>query len=213
VGAMEMNGWDSVYQHRPYHEKQPHPEVQNLHSFFQVHDVRHILDLGCGDGRHLVYLSGLGYQVTGLDRSFWGLRRSKTWLIREEQRFSLACADMVYLPFLSSSFDAVIAIQVMHHNLVQDIRRTIAEVHRILRKDGSFLLSVANFPSAEHWKDVYVEVEPHTFVPGHGIEKGIPHHFFEEEELKEFLLPFVVQRMSVDASTRKHLIALACKGG
>jgi SAM-dependent methyltransferase len=206
-----MTNWDSAYQNHPYRLTHPHPEVQRAHSFFKRQGMSCILDLGCGDGRHMSYLSKLGYQVTGLDRSFWGVRRSKEWLIEEAQEFSLICGDMACLPFLPSSFDAVIAIQVVHHNLALDIRRTIAEVYRILRKGGAFLLSVASSPAIERWQGSYQEIEPNTFVPDEGFEKGIPHHLFTEAELNEFLLPFEVQKMSVDRSTHAHLIALAQK--
>lgn len=211
IMKVEIIDWDSAYKNRPYQETSVHPWVESLHAIFQDHDAKYILDLGCGDGRHLVYLSRLGYRVFGLERSFEGVRSSKKWLVKEDSTFDLISADMVHLPYSSLSFDAVIAIQVIHHNMVSGIKNTIDGVYRVLRDNGLFCATVAKFPPPMDWKISYAEVEKNTYIKEEGFEKGLPHHFFKRIELEEILCPFDVQYLEEDATTGKHLLAFAIK--
>lgn len=208
---VEITDWDSAYRNRPYRETSAHPRVESLHPIFQDHGVKHILDLGCGDGRHLIYLSRLGYRVFGLDRSFEGVRSSKKWLVNEDYAYRLLSADMAHLPFSSLSFDAVIAVQVIHHNIVTLIKKTIEEVYRVLRDNGLFCATVAKFPPPMDWKTSHAEIEKNTYIKEEGFEKGIPHHFFNQNELVEILSPFNVQFLEEDAKTGNHLLAFAIK--
>jgi SAM-dependent methyltransferase len=53
-------------------------------------------------------------------------------------------ADASRLPFAAASFDAVFAFDVLEH--IQDEDAALEEVRRVLRPDGSFVLSVPAFP-------------------------------------------------------------------
>ncbi|MEW6718671.1 MAG: class I SAM-dependent methyltransferase [Chloroflexota bacterium] len=206
--ASEISGWDSAYQYRPYSEKHPHPGVIYLDELLG-HKKQHILDLGCGDGRHLVFLSRSGHNVHGIDKSLWGLRRAHEWLRRENLSATLVCAVAQNLPWSNEFFDSVVSIQVIHHNRLAEIIETVGEVRRVLSPGGYFYLTVAKYPPA-NWKGhQYVEVEPHTFEPLEGFERGIPHHFFTKEELQELLGDFEVRKLESDS--KKHYSVLAQK--
>lgn len=207
----EITDWDSAYKYKPYVEREPHPEISAFLSMLQGSGLDNVLDLGCGDGRHLIFLSKMGMRTIGLDKSLWGLRRSKSWLVQDDLSYYLACGDMITLPFSDSCFDAVISIQVIHHNLAQAVKGTIKEVSRVLRKGGYFLLSVPNYKPDERWERDYIEVEPYTYVPQEGFEVGIVHHLFTKERMVEYLSGFSVLWVKDDLKTNKHLIALARK--
>lgn len=50
------------------------------------------------------------------------------------------CTDPAELPFKNGSFDAVLAMAVLHHMNTNDLARTLEESHRVLMPDGCFLL-------------------------------------------------------------------------
>jgi len=98
--ANEVDGWELIYRSTStYDRATPHEDAENLHRLFQENGVRRILDLGCGDGRHLHFFSELGYEIFGLDYAPTGLRLAGEWLSSDELSAELVCADMTSLPW------------------------------------------------------------------------------------------------------------------
>lgn len=90
---------------------------------------RRALDLGCGSGRYLRLLSGLGQpEVVGADLSPAMLARA-----RESGR-GVVRAGASLLPFVADSFDLVVCALVVGH--VTSLDPVIAEVARVLRPGG-----------------------------------------------------------------------------
>ncbi len=204
-----IEDWDTAYQQRPYVEKNPHDGVVRLIENLDHPTTHQILDLGCGDGRHLVFLAQQGYAPIGIDLAFWGVRRSKQWVDKRRFETKLVCGHARYLPLESESIDTVISIQVIHHQYFKGIQRTISEVQRILRKNGKFYFTVPKYPPS-NWKNMrYKQVEGQTYMPLEGFEKNIPHYFFKEEELHAMLEGFEILEMEDDKS--RHLAALVKK--
>ena len=104
---------------------------------------RCVLDIGCGGGRHTVYMARLGLEVTAGDLSPLALEQTRRWLERERVQAHLVQFDMISLPFPAESFDAVVSVNVLHHARPGEARRAVAEVWRVLRPGGLFLAVVA----------------------------------------------------------------------
>jgi SAM-dependent methyltransferase len=90
----------------------------------------------------LVYLARQGFEMYGTDIDSQGLARARNWLEQEGLSVYLAIADMEALPFPDGFFDAVVSTNVIHHNLLDGIRRTMAGVRRVLRPGGWFFATV-----------------------------------------------------------------------
>ena len=145
--------------------------------------MRRVLDLGCGGGRHLVYLASQGFETFGTDVDPYGLAHARSWLEQEGLSANLALADMEALPFPDAFFDAVVSMYVIHHNLVDGIRRTLAGVRRTLRPCGWFFATVNAWGDCKEGLGPEIEPgtwlvrEPDCYVP-------VPHHLFREDELR-----------------------------
>ena len=203
------DNWNAVYQDRPYFVKHPYESVVEFLKLLNEKGMHDVLDLGCGDGRHLIHLAREGFAATGMDYSWWGIQRTKEWLDKEGLNADIACAEAAFLPYQANRFDAVITFQVIHHQRMVMVRQSFGEVKRVLRPGGFFYAVVPHFPP-EDWKDGhYEEIEEHTFAPTEGFEQGIPHHFFTAEELTSELRGFEVLEVKVDV--RGKLYALAKK--
>jgi SAM-dependent methyltransferase len=97
---------------------------------------RRVLDLGCRDGA-LTRAYAEGNDVVGVDADREALAEAAKLGI--ETRW----ADLDEpLPFDESSFDVVVAGELLEH--LRDPRRLVAEARRVLRPDGSFVASVPN---------------------------------------------------------------------
>jgi SAM-dependent methyltransferase len=99
------------------------------------------LDIGTSTGTNLRMLRDLGYRhVTGLDFSIDAIRHCQ-----EKGLGPVRQGDICALPFPDASFDLVLATDVIEH--VDDDRRALAEIARVLAPGGVVLITVPTFPS------------------------------------------------------------------
>jgi len=117
-GTPLSNGWFTeafgahyplLYQHRDITEAERClARLQDLAPLVNQPDEL-ILDLGCGDGRHLELLFRLGFSAVGLDLSSHLLERAR---VRDSGSagFPLVRGDMRNLPFAENSFAAVLSL-------------------------------------------------------------------------------------------------------
>jgi SAM-dependent methyltransferase len=130
-------------------------------------------------GRHTVHLSGQGFQVTGLDNAPTALKLTREWLQQEHLAADLILADMRRpLPFRNDSFKAVLSTQVIHHARLATVLATASEIQRVVCRGGIILISVPARREIAMDGEISYEIEPNTFVPTGGSEKGLPHHLF-----------------------------------
>lgn len=104
---------------------------------------KRVLDVGCGGGRHAVYLARLGMSVTAGDQSVPALSDAGRWLARERLHATLVQLEMTALPFPSETFDAVLSVNVLQHAQPAEARAAVREVCRVLRPGGLFLAVLA----------------------------------------------------------------------
>lgn len=100
-----------------------------------------ILDLACGAGRHLPHLARGGYRPVGLDLSAPLLREA-----RGRGVHPLVRGDMRRLPFPAGAFDALVNFFTSfgYFESEGEDRRAVAEIARVLRPGGTFLLDYLN---------------------------------------------------------------------
>lgn len=163
-----------------------------MEQLFKENSVRKILDLGCGTGRHAIYFARKGYEVSGFDWSENAVMRAEGLFKARNLRADLRVWDMTRLPYPyeDGSFDGVVANKVIHHAKLETIKRIFGEIERITLKGGFLYLNV---PSMEEVLremkegEKMEEIEPGTYLPLEGDEKGILHHHFVKEELVSVL--------------------------
>ncbi|HEX2981752.1 MAG TPA: class I SAM-dependent methyltransferase, partial [Anaerolineaceae bacterium] len=190
-----MPDWDTLFKQSEMRWIDPHPWVVDFVEQWIRFPGARVLDLGCGAGRHLVYLARRGFRVTGLDVSPTGLAYAREWLEREGLQAELDQHDMLELPYPTNHFDALISILVIYHNPLDSIRKTIAEAHRVLRPGGMALLT---FLSKRGWRyGSGTQIEADTFLPDGGADAGIPHHYSDLAEFDRELRGFIIRRVEL----------------
>ncbi|MBY8979175.1 MAG: class I SAM-dependent methyltransferase [Candidatus Lokiarchaeota archaeon] len=202
-----MPDWDEVFAEKGKYFTTPHPDMERLANLFSEKGVRRILDLGCGTGRHLLFLLKKGFEVYGLDGSPNGLKIAKDWLTEENLSSELTCQKIEHeFPYKDGIFDAVISIQVIHHNLMKKILFTVNEIKRILKPEGFIFLT---FPLSQSFyvkKKNMKKVEIRTYVPLTGQEKGLPHHFFTIAEIKKVFSAFKLSEIYIDETNHRAIL-------
>ncbi|MFX1563940.1 MAG: class I SAM-dependent methyltransferase [Promethearchaeota archaeon] len=199
--------WERLYSKGEFLELEIHPELPAHMERFKSRGVRRILDLGCGSGRHMVYLAKAGFEVFGMDIAPSGLCATLQALAKEQLVGHVTLSDMQVLPYESDFFDAVISIRVIHHNRLKLIQQTVAEIWRVLRYNGLVWVTSPAPKKKSHRKSV--EVEPGTYVPLEGPEKGLPHHLFTKEGFRALFHNFSV--LDIHLCQKRHHSLLAVK--
>ena len=159
-----------------------------------------ILDLGCGTGSNSWYLAREGFKTLGVDGSISAIKISRKRLKKEGLKGNFSIADITSLPYMSASFDCVIAIASIQHNCKSDIGKILREVHRIVKKRGrlfSMMISVGTYGFNSGKK-----IERNTFTDiSRGPCKGMGlTHFFEKKEILNSLKYF--KDIRIESSTR-----------
>lgn len=150
-----------------------------------------ILDLGAGVGRHALWLAQQGFDVVALDAAAEGIEA-----IRNAGNVEALVGRMDALPFEDNSFDHVLSWNVIYHGDEAVLARTISEIHRILRKGGSYLgtmLSNRRLPS-ERAEYEGREISRNTWVfDAPGTDKIHPHYFCDARDLLDLFEGFEIQ--------------------
>jgi len=198
--------WDQIFLREGRLFLEPCARFDELVEAFNQHGCKKILDLGCGSGRHVVALAQQGFKPLGLDNAPEGLRLTRRWLEHECLSAPLALADVRQpLPFPDEVFDGLLSTRVIHHARLATIIKTAREIARVLKTGGVLFVTV---PAGKKSKGGAEEIEPRTFVPLAGFEKGLPHHIFSPEELRAIFPQFEVLDLSVREAKEIALLAV-----
>lgn len=182
--------WNQLFENEELLWKEPHERVVSLVPRLRERGVRRVLDLGCGAGRHLIYLTEHGFDVHGTDISVSALRTARDWLHRAGVSVPLSRSNMEARPFADGSFDTLISLYVIYHGTPEDIHTVLSEIHRVLCAGG---LALLNFLSTRSYNyESGTEIAPTTFIAASGTDAGVPHHFTDEAELHIFLTDFTI---------------------
>jgi 2-polyprenyl-3-methyl-5-hydroxy-6-metoxy-1,4-benzoquinol methylase len=154
-----------------------------------------ILDIGCADGMFskVVFDKSKADEYIGIDI----LKTSIAWAKnhwRKYKNMKFEVGDAHDLKFKSSSFDAVIILEVLEH--VTNPVRVIREVKRILKKGGYAILLVPSdsflfrlvwflwlhfYPRGWVWRETHIQTYRKNYLPKICKEVG-----FKIEEEKKF---------------------------
>jgi ubiquinone/menaquinone biosynthesis C-methylase UbiE len=97
-----------------------------------------VLDLGCGTGRHSIWMAAAGASVTAIDFSEGMMEKARAKPGADKVRF-LVHDLHERLPFADRSFDRVVSGLVLEH--LHDMAPFFSEAHRVLKPGGRAVVS------------------------------------------------------------------------
>ncbi len=223
-----MKQWNRIFKEQGKVFLKPQEDIPRIVKLFKKKGIKKVLDLGCGSGRHTVYLAKNGFDVYGIDIAPVGIKLTKDWLKQEKLRADLKFGSIYQkLPYEDNFFDALIAIQVINHGKIENIRKLIKEMERILKPNGLIFITVMQKTSVRNWrinsikreiycgddgvsivKTNYKIIGPRTYVPIEGTEKGLIHYVFNKNTLKKEFKDFKIHNISL-SSNKRHYCLLA----
>jgi len=131
-----------VYSHRD--QKDAKQLVQLILSNISLYNDSQILDIGCGQGRHLSIFAEKQFHITGIDLSPVLLRIAKENHINNSFAHFIQ-ADMRQLP-LKSKFDLILNLFTSFGYFENDEENlsVLRQIHSLLKKSGNFVFDYFN---------------------------------------------------------------------
>lgn len=114
-----------------------------LDKTFQKHKVRSILDLSCGTGSQVFWLSRCGYEVVGVDINAKMLKIAREKARKQNQKLKFIKGDMRSTQ--QGVFDAVVTIfNSVGHLTKKDFLKTMENVYDNLNEAGLYVFDIFN---------------------------------------------------------------------
>ncbi len=175
-------------------------------SFFTSMQPPAGLDLGCGKGRHAIAFAELGIRASGCDVSPVAIEFANRWARERNLEVDFqVCGEI--LPYDAGVFDFVVCHGVLDHMLETPRRALIAEMVRVLKKDGLAFVSLISKQDASFGQGKAAETD--TWLIEEGNERAIPQAFFDITRIEnEFaaLQILTLERMEFHCERGRSLI-------
>jgi SAM-dependent methyltransferase len=203
-------GWEPIWRHgneHPRYGTYAAPDAAVTEWATTLAAGGFVLDLGCGVGRHVIYLGGCGFRMAGVDVSPTGIRLTQEASADRRVSFEGQVSDMTTLQWPDETFDAVLSISTIHHHRRNEIVRTLGQARRVLKPGGLLLV---DFPCTDglDYRQLrervaagqIAEIEPNTFVDQHPDldemdDDFLPHHYCDEADVRDLLRSFEIIRL------------------
>lgn len=135
-----------------------------------------VLDIGCGDGRWLSYLSKQGaIKCYGIDNSSAMIRKAKQTYF---DNIFFMQGDMQNLPYSNKSFDFILSTFSLMYFDNQNLEKIASEINRTLKRSGSFIVST-NLMHGE----IALTNQPIPLELGLGEHKFNVNNLYQSEEM------------------------------
>lgn len=142
----DMRRWGAIYESTPYDElpwfdPEPSPPVRRAVTDGFLTPRTTVLDLGCGAGSNVLFLSSQGFDSRGIDLAPGAVRAAQGRATKGSLRIDVRVGDALATGFRDDQFDALIDIGCFHTIPLDRRGDYRTEVARILRPNGHFVLS------------------------------------------------------------------------
>lgn len=181
--------------------------INKIKDFISTNNLNKILDVGCGEGGVINYLSGgvsKDVKFYGLEVAEAGLRRARDRRISNTEFQSY---DGKTIPFADGVFDLCFSTFVFEH--LTDPERVFGEMTRVTKKDGYVIIACPNYGSA-FFHSPCNKNKP-LFLMFHRLFQGIlPSFIFKNSFKWQKVEPIVLQQnehiMDYDTTAEPNLL-------
>lgn len=206
--------WRNLHKEARYRPKYPSETVvQYVFRNFKRDGSEKILDLGCGAGRHTVFMAAENIIPYGLDYSTEGVEYTQKVLDisgMKKHIDNIKEGSMTEIPFENDFFDGIICFGALYYLTYADIEKAVNEMYRVMKLGGK-LMCVVRSTEDYRCKDKNAKKtnEENTYCIdvvdenkcAHS-ENGMLLHFFTIDEIKYLFRKF--DELNIDRITESH---------
>jgi SAM-dependent methyltransferase len=99
-----------------------------------------VIELGCGAGNYVIYLSASGFIATGVDISKTAIEMAKSSAVKRKVQCNFIVVDVLSeMTEVQDTFDFAYDWELLHHIFPQDREKYMKNVYRLLNPGGQYL--------------------------------------------------------------------------
>jgi ubiquinone/menaquinone biosynthesis C-methylase UbiE len=126
-----------------FNEKNSEVMNKNIERILKKYKVKSVLDMTCGTGSQVFWLTKRGFNVVGTDINANMLKVAKSKALKENKKLTFLKGDMRTIQV--GQFDAVISIfNAVGHLTKRDFEKAMHNVARNLKKGGYYIFDINN---------------------------------------------------------------------
>jgi ubiquinone/menaquinone biosynthesis C-methylase UbiE len=170
-----------------------------------------ILDLGCGGGNNSYFIAKEGFDLYAVDGSKESIKLTRNKLNFYDKK-KIIKSDFTKLPYNKDFFNCIVDRQSLGCNKINDIKKIINEIYRVLKKGGKYLgfyfslehpqIKFGNLLSYNKLGKKIIGGDYSNFSRGDFKKSGLL-HFFSEREI--FLLFEKFKKVNVLKNIEKKI--------
>ena len=170
--------WERVFSNIPMEWKKVGPSDSMLCclDFFQKHNVKSALDLGCGVGIWSIFLAKNGISIKGVDFSKNAIDYANNWANEEKINAIFDYSDLVNHSFKKEAFDGIIASKILDNVSRVEFSEISQQIESNLNY-GGILFCVFN--------PYLTETDNEKLMKSDNPTKGITHTIYKDKELEK----------------------------
>ncbi|WP_434304821.1 class I SAM-dependent methyltransferase [Clostridium botulinum] len=163
----KKNEWNTSYENKDNFVFYPHEEVIRFVSKFirkkvdidkliNIKDANKCLDLGCGIGRHVIYLDENKFEAYGIDLSDKAINFAKSLcgkLKKYELKDRFMVGTITNMPYEDDFFDFIVSHGVLDSMPFDIAKKAVEETCRVTKKGGLFYFDVVSGDNFEHCRE------------------------------------------------------------
>lgn len=186
---MDSTVWDQIYKDHLKGAKPYATLSRGLNSDFvefvkkTKFPVKKAFDIGFGTGHYLAWLKSEGFEVAGIDSS----KTAYEMASKELGKGTVVLGDAYSYKIPKNTYGLILSVHAIHHGLKAQVEGALNEVYEGLVKGGWVYITLPLHDQHKQWpthKNSKL-IAPGTFAPTTGPEKGLPHSFYTEGEVKQ----------------------------
>ena len=196
LSEKKNNIWNQIWKKNNY--KFNDFPTMNVQTFEEYHLPKKnkkkykILDVGCGNGRNLIYLKKKGFDVYGIDKSSHCISDLRKKFKKETNKFKVSLISAIDFPDLS--FDAVICDGSLYYCKLNEFRKGILEMKRVLKKNGLIrIYTISNKHKNSRNRNKTIETKIQN-----GWEKNLLITLLSHKDIKVFFKGFKKFKIGLD---------------
>ena len=123
----------------PWNIETPPDILQNIVKTEKIKPCK-VIELGCGTGNYVIYLSSKGFDATGVDISKTAIEIAINSASKKGINCNFISSDVLGdMAEVQDTFDFAYDWELLHHIFSQDREKYINNVHRLLNPEGMYL--------------------------------------------------------------------------
>jgi SAM-dependent methyltransferase len=191
--SVKSKGWDWSKVSEDYWNK-PSDEFVPVALRWKEQGKQTVLDIGCGRGRHALFLAELGFDVTATDISPEGIEQLQKEAKKRklDGKIKTFVGDMLELPFENNSFDGVLGFLSITHTDYAGLKKVITRITDILKKSGRLYVTFNSKNSPGFHFKSNIKIDEYTIIKKRGLEDGIPHTYLEHDDIVKLLADYKI---------------------